>query len=280
MQFFRKIFKHKRNPAVPICIFVHHKVGTVLLSKVFGDICREFGWKFKALPGKQYQLPRDIDVALFSHSQIDPNEIETPYVGLHVIRDPRDIIVSGYQYHRRTTEKWCTNSDVTPESPINFPKVPFSQQHRTEDWKAKYLESLNGMSYQDNLLNMSRTDGLLFELQNYGSWTLEGINNWNYDNENILEIKIEDLISDYDKNFLHVFEHLQISKPEIAICMKIASHHNLKNMSDSEVEKVKHVSSRNPSRWKEYFEDIHKQAFLDKFGDTLIELGYEKNNHW
>lgn len=34
------------------------------------------------------------------------------------------------------------------------------------------------------------------------------------------------------------------------------------------------------SSWKEYFNEEHKEAFKEKLGDLLIELGYEKDYNW
>ncbi len=33
-------------------------------------------------------------------------------------------------------------------------------------------------------------------------------------------------------------------------------------------------------KWKQYFNEQHKLAFKAKFGDTLVELGYEADNNW
>jgi hypothetical protein len=32
--------------------------------------------------------------------------------------------------------------------------------------------------------------------------------------------------------------------------------------------------------WKDFFTDKHKQLFKEKFGKTLIKLGYETSNQW
>lgn len=34
------------------------------------------------------------------------------------------------------------------------------------------------------------------------------------------------------------------------------------------------------SSWKDYFTDEHKAAFKERFGDMLIDLGYETDHHW
>ena len=32
--------------------------------------------------------------------------------------------------------------------------------------------------------------------------------------------------------------------------------------------------------WKNYFEEIHKDFFKDRYGELLIKLGYEKDYNW
>lgn len=273
MRFFKK-----RNK---ICIFTYHKTGYWFLYKVFSQISEAMDWKFQRLLGMQKDLPNDSDVVLFAHSLIDLSHVSKPYLGIHVIRDPRDIIVSGYLYHRRTKEKWCINADFDLEPPIMFPQVPYSQQHRPEKWKRGYLLSLNGKSYQENLLSMSQHDGLLFEMNNYGTWTIESIRNWDYTNKNILELKFENIISSFDHSFCMMFDHLGFSKSETYKSMKIARKHDLKRKSFEEIQKMNHVSSEKiVKKWEDYFEEEHKKAFLDKFGNLLVDLGYETTANW
>jgi hypothetical protein len=252
----------------------------VLLSQVFREICDASNLRFLGLLGEQKQIPLNADVILFGHSIIDFDHITKPFVGIHIIRDPRDIIVSGYAYHRRTAENWCVNSDLNNEPPIRFPKVPISQQHRSEEWKMKYLESLGGMSYQDNLLSLSQRDGLLFEMNNYGAWTIESMSEWDYSRDNILEITFEGLMKSYDDTFRMIFERIGFSESDSAAGLRIAAKHDLGRKSTEEISKLSHVSSPKTTKWKEYFETQHKEEFLNKFGDILIRLGYETSDNW
>jgi len=275
-----RFFRRKRGRKVPICIFCYHKVGTMLTGKVFGELCEAKRWKFHTLLGKQTKLPRRAGVVLFAHSLIDPRQLGTPYTGIHMIRDPRDVIVSGYLYHRRTAEKWCVNSNHVFKAPIGFPQVPYSQQHRSEDWKIRYLKSLDGKSYQQNLLSRSQHDGLLFEMDHYGLWTIESMKQWQGDKGRILELRFEDLMDRYDETFRRIFAHLGFRGSELELCMEIASRHDLGRKSEREIEEIAHVHSKQTNRWKDYFEPGLKEAFIEKFGDVLIDLGYEKDHSW
>lgn len=87
-------------------------------------------------------------------------------------------------------------------------------------------------------------------------------------------------MNNYDDTFRLIFEYLGFSKSEINICLNIASEHDLGRKSGKEIEQLEHVSSKKTSKWADYFEAEHKEAFINKFWDVLIELGYEKNNNW
>ena len=266
----------RRKPATPIYLFCHHKVATVLLTKVFREVGLANGWTFHVLRGRQTQAPRNPGVTLFSHAG-DAETFAKPFVGVHVVRDPRDVIVSGYLYHRRTAEAWCVNQDFSTAPSIAFPQVPYSQEHRSEAWKRDYLRSLNGKSYQEHLLSLSPEEGLIFEMKHYGAWTIESMLEWNYAQAGVLELKFEALMGSYDATFCSVFEHLGLSGKQHAAGMCAAAKHDLSKKSAAEVAAIQHVSAREPSKWRHYFTEEHHAAFRELFGDALVKLGYETN---
>lgn len=273
---------YKRQIDVPIYLFGHHKAGSTLLTKIFGQICEFYGWRFGYVLEKTEGFSSNDDIILFAHSLIDKSLLEKPFVGIHLIRDPRDIIVSGYLYHLRTKEKWCVNKDFSLNSPIKSPQVPFLKQHCSEEWKRNYLKSLKNCSYQENLLNLSRSDGLIFEMNNFASWTIQQMIDWEYTNPLILEIKFEDLMTDFDNTVTNMIDFCNICKNDSDrnTIFQIAKRHDLSSKSDQQIASMKHITSRKTNRWQDYFEQIHKDLFIEKFGDILIQLGYEKNNSW
>lgn len=246
-----------------------------MLTKVFCDLCDEFGWTFKTVRGYCSTIPDDVDVVLFEHSLVDLSQAPKPYVGIHLIRDPRDVIVSGYLYHQRCKEKWCINTNFDLSEPINYPQVPLSQQHRSLDWKRQYLESLAGQAYQANLLARSPEEGLLFELHHYGAWTIESMLAWDYQNSGCLELKFESIMDDFDASFLAIFEHIELTPEQQQQALRIAVNHDLNRMSSEQVAHNVHISSRQTQKWCSYFQPIHAIAFQEQFGDALVRLGYE-----
>ena len=87
-----------------ILIGTHHKTGTVWFSSIFQYICHYHSLNFYA--GKQDGLPLQFDVFFQDHSVFDLDSIGVPFRGIHIIRDPRDVIISGSFHHQKSKEKW------------------------------------------------------------------------------------------------------------------------------------------------------------------------------
>ena len=149
-----------------ILIFSYHKTGTTLFDRVMRKLAERFGLSVTVQYGMAHHIDSHADIVLLPHS-LSGFALARPYRGVRVIRDPRDIWVSGYLYHCRTNEGWCVNTNFNPTPPITYPRVDFSLQHRPERWKRNWLARLNGKSYQQNLRERDRAAGLDFELAGY-----------------------------------------------------------------------------------------------------------------
>jgi hypothetical protein len=276
-------FKPRYNfppPEAPIYLFCYHKVGTILLAKVFRELCQQFGWRFKTVIGKAKEVPTDADIVLFMHSLVDLGAVKHGYLGAHFTRDPRDVIVSGYLYHKRCSEDWCVNESPDATEPILFPNVPWSQQHRPESWKAAYIESLNNISYQQNLLDRDQGEGIHFEMHNYAAWTIDSMLDWDYANPRVLEVQFEALMGEFDTTFAQMFEFFGFSDIQIKHGLRIAKKEDLGRKSDRQLRANKHISSRQTTKWQRYFETSHKEAFEKRFEGALAKLGYAEGDSW
>ena len=87
-----------------ICIGTHHKTGTIWMRKVFRAIANEQGIPFMQC----YRAKRLVDLAetgphiVVNWSSSLPQQLlDMPEARfLHIIRDPRDVLLSGMRYHR------------------------------------------------------------------------------------------------------------------------------------------------------------------------------------
>ncbi|MBW1788267.1 MAG: sulfotransferase domain-containing protein [Deltaproteobacteria bacterium] len=236
----------------------HHRAGTVLLNNIFHSIAKRFEIPYQKC--RQSELHAETELWMEEHSRVDFSVLNRPYIGSHIVRDPREIWVSGYFYHLKSTEKW-----------LHIPK-----------------EEFGGRTYQETINALGQEEGILFELNEATAYSLESMQNWNYNHPNILEIKYEDIMREFKKSFGKIFTFYGLADVDEAV--KVACGHNLKGLSnesrDNYLKKLSKYSANHvhslyePGRWRTYLNDEHKEVFKEKFGDLLIMLGYETDSSW
>jgi len=233
-----------------IIVGTHHKAGTVWLLKVFQKICRGFGLTLSH--GEIGKLRYDCDVLLPRHSNFDLNQLQKERRGIHMIRDPRDILVSGCFYHQRSTEQWLHVKQA----------------------------GLGGLSYQEKINSYpSLEDKILFDMENWGQQCIREILAWNYRDPTFFEVKYEDLISDEQLVLFHkIFAFLGFPGRAIPRALKISYENSL---FSGMVKNTGHIRSGQTRQWEKYFSPALCKRFLELFGDdALVRLGYERDNAW
>jgi hypothetical protein len=239
-----------------VLIGTHHKTGTVWMLRIFRAICQKLELEF--FYGKQEELPRNFDIFFQEHSRFDLDKLQMKYKGIHLIRDPRDIIVSGCFYHQKSQEQW-----------LHIKRKEFG-----------------GLTYQEKINSYySLDEQIMFEMENLA--LLEDIQemlsirkmlSWNYNNPAFIEIKYEDLISDENLLLFHkIFTFLGFPNKYIPEILRIAYDNSLFN---GNLQKSIHIRSGEARQWEKYFKHSHKLRFLELFDAALIELEYEKNDDW
>ncbi len=199
------------------------------------------------------ELPADFDIFLEHHSRFDLSQLNVEYRGLHLIRDPRDMIVSGCFYHQEAKEKWL---------------------------HAK-IEEYGGLTYQEKINSYATLDEqIMFEMEHS---KLFGVNipnmlAWSYTNPRFIEVKYEDLIVDENLMlFQRIFSFLGFPGRIIPQILRIAYD---KSLFSGKVRKSDHGRSGEAGQWKKYFKSTHRTRFLELFGDVLMRLRYEESDDW
>ena len=128
-----------------------------------------------------------------------------------LIRDPREIIISGYLYHKRCTEIWCIKQNGNYYDGWNrrhFLKEEIIKNGRYMGF-AKLFSS--NMSYQNKLRLLSQEEGIIYEMNTVAKLTITGMYNLiHYGKKNVITINLDDLTFDFD-NSLDWKKILQIS---------------------------------------------------------------------
>jgi hypothetical protein len=241
-------------------VTTHHKTGTAWMNSTFRDICAALNIRYLQL-GKEKKITEEdakAPVVFFSMNSDFRNTpwlIENPeHRVFHLIRDPRDIVISGAHYHRVAKEKWLHN-----------PRAAFG-----------------GKTYQQQINSLpNNRQRYIFEMNNGTKNTINNIEMWDYERENSFECKYEKLIDDVDMSlFSQIVTHLGFDDNELETCRACFWKNSLFGDKQDGKNKTIHIRSGSAEQWREVFDRPLARTFTKQFGDVLIRLGYEPNDQW
>lgn len=238
---------------------------------VFERLGREFEWRVVRAPGRVSSIP-DADVVILQHGMCTASLAEAAAV--QITRDPRDVVISGYDYHQQTNETWCTHVP-DPTGPLIFPQVDRSQEHRPASWRQAYVEGLGGRSYQDALRSLPRPQGIEFEIERYASWTTEQMHEFRRLHPEVPVVRFEAIMSDFDGAFERLFRLVGIPEAWLDRALEIARNDDIARQPAERVEASAHTTHRGQSRWERELDDNHRRMIQERLGEAIAELGYE-----
>jgi len=232
-----------------VLVGTHHKTGTVWMQKLFSQFCNHLGERF--YEGEQAALPADAGVFLQWHSRFQPADLGRAYRGLHLIRDPRDVLISGAHYHRSSKEAW-----------LHVRKLKF-----------------RGLTYQE-AIGRRRTlaEAIVFEMKHVGGHTIREMLAWNRADPCFREVTYESLASvdglDQLMGLLRFLGYPDPALPQLRLIAQDASIFHAGATTSG------HARDGRPRQWPEVFDHHLKDRFIAYFGDALIQLGYENSHDW
>lgn len=238
----------------------HHRAGTAWFTLILRDIAKEYGLRF-AQRERFSPVALEADITVDSHSSINLRELSN-YVGSHVVRDPRDMVVSAYFYHLMCREEW-----------VYEPREEFS-----------------GRNYQEELNRLPQEEGLLLEMERMNASDFEEMRCWDYHNPNIVELKFENTVSAERETFEKLFKSYGFTPEAVKTCGEIVLRHN-KGAALRRIERIQALAAvRSPTPthfrphetkdWRSVFTKAHTARAKDLVGDLLIQTGYENSVNW
>ena len=289
--------------------FGHHKCASTWIDTIIKEVVKEHGYTYRGFVDHEtpqerssltdyrstvsrhklaaYVEQEDIDVISCLAADWSQAEALQPLRGVHVIRDPRDIIVSGYFSHKNS-------------HPVDH--LPHMAAHR------------------ERLQRVSKEEGLLLEME-YAAAEMEDLAMWYYDHPDILELKMEDLTARPYKGFLEIFSFLGLLHEDDGYAIpdrlrlfgrilrnKLSQRHQslralriptpvqgslllgrvydhrfekkAKGRSQGEADTSSHYRKGQPGDWRNHFTEKHVAAFKEHFGDLVTQLEYESDTSW
>jgi hypothetical protein len=241
-----------------IVVATHHKTGTVWMDGVFKAIAGDLGARYINYQSEREQL-NDLDHGPFVLFNYDSDFREFAYLLdredvkiLHLVRDPRDVIISAMHYHKASREGWL-------HEPI---------------------PGYDNLSYQRALQKLpTRFEQYLFEMDNSSASTLRDMANWRYGRANCFEARYEDLRQDTQLvTWQRIMAFLGLDAGEQAI----GSRRFWQNSLFGGLSRLgnRHVRSGAVAQWRREFTPELAAAFLKRFPGVLQFLGYETSDAW
>ena len=276
--------------------FGHHRCGSTWIHAILEGICANAGWRLTYLPDEEGLGPfygdlglaidrRRVEFLSFVNANIELVGRLKSFRGFHVVRDPRDMLVSAYysHLHSHSTAYW-----------------PELVDHRKE------------------LQRLSKKEGLLSEME-FSRKFYGHMMAWDYNQDNVLELRLEDISADPYGHFLRIFDFLGIlgeepfsKKRQLTLWLRssinllwrfrviplrartrtmpaerllgIVHHHRFARMAHGRErgqEDVKsHYRKGVSGDWVNHFNEDHVARFKESYGDLLLKLGYEATPDW
>ena len=204
------------------------------------------------------------------------------YRGFHVIRDPRDVLVSAYFSH-------LYSHPIRPDG----------------GWIAEFRRQLEAAADIEH--------GLQLEMD-FNATIFASMQNWDYANPRILETRYERLMIDPVAEFARIFNFLGFDTPRLGMVTLAAmaldswrlqrlkqprpvrstlpelalrrivrrnAFERLTKGRQPGQENMRHHYRKGVSGdWRTYFTPGLKTRFKDRYGNLLLRLGYEKDGEW
>jgi hypothetical protein len=232
------------DKSVQICIGTHHKVLTVLFARIFRVFAATTFRTYSLGRGSELDLKKDI--LIDHHSEFEFSKLQKLICGLHVRRDPRDLLVSAAFYHMKSSEKWLSIVD----------------------------EKYGNISYQEYTNSLPNMESrLLFELDNSAGKNIRDIVEWK-GHMDICELKYEDLVA---SNGIEVFKsHIQkwpIQSYEKELIVKLFSFFSLSGPGAKMA--GKHIRNAKSGQWQVHITKAVDVKFNSLFPKALEKLGYK-----
>jgi hypothetical protein len=279
-----------------LCFWGHHRSASSWTNDGLRMIATACGWRHNVLHNAAMfghdlrgfcQTARP-DLITFSNAQWAYTAELPPFRGLHVIRDPRDILVSSYFAHRNS--------------------------HPTTGWPAL-------VSHRAALQALPQTDGLLLELECRREQFAE-MATWHYDTDYVYELKMEEFTARPAHYYADLFrfwqrlapstnpkrEALQVTlnrtvarierrlgwRPRLPrwrsevtwpwFLQEVVEANQFQQKSGGrmagEVDLDHHYRQGVHGGWRAYFFPELTARFKAEYADLLVRLGYETNAEW
>jgi hypothetical protein len=271
------------------CYFGHHKCGSTWIEAICGDVCFEAGrrmdivFRTEDLAGESLGgFVGRTRTELLAFANADYRQVLTlpQFKGFHVVRDPRDVVVSAYFSHLHS--------------------------HPTQHWPEL-------VAYRERLRACSRGEGLSMEID-FRAEQFQEMMSWPDEVPNVLQLRFEELIAAPFSSFITIFQHLELLDDRhfdvraraVNLLRRVVARvagrapgqhpvpterllgivweHDFAKKSGGrqagQEDVHSHFRKGQAGDWVNYFQPEHRRRFHERHGPLLRKYGYESDARW
>jgi hypothetical protein len=260
------------DTGVLIAYFGHHKCATQWMKGLVRGIATVVGrtvHRYSHARGFAYELSAipDPGSTIICYTNADFHHVAgvENLRGWHMVRDPRDIVVSSY---------------------FSYLHSHPAQVHGGAD-AASRPRSLRGLEqYREMLQGVSQSEGLMLELQRRGT-QFRVMSEWNYDHPCLLELRMEDVTGDPISalreitSFVGLYGTRGLDDEWLAAIVAANDFPAYTGgRAPGDEDPTSHYRKGVPGDWKLHFKSEHIDYFKQHYNDLLVQLGYEVSADW
>jgi hypothetical protein len=206
-----------------------------------------------------YASLRATGCTVVCHGNADMRVVETlaeagPFRAFHLIRDPRDLLVSGYFWHRSSASR---------------------PTHDRSPWNQARRERLRAAP--------DVAAGLLLDMD-LSCCYFEALAEWDFARSDVLECRYEDMILDPLAFFARALRFVGLEGVEQAVLAQQVEQHGFRQAAGGRApgeERLDHKYRMGiAGDWRRHFTPAVTEGFKRRYGDLLIRLGYERDAAW
>ena len=241
-----------------LAYFGHHKCGTQWMNSIISDVCDRVGRELVVRSGPRtfdWDLPASIahpDATFLCYVNAEKRFIGglDPLLGFHMVRDPRDVVVSAYYSHL-----------------YSHPEYRGLARYRAE------LETL------------PKEEGLRREVDNR-KHQFRAMLKWEYERDDVLELHMEDVTADPQRAIPEILAFLGLGPEQgldhetVATIVEENDFSRKAGRPRGTEDVTSHYRKGVPGDWMEHFTGDLVEYFKSRHNDLLLKLGYETSPAW
>jgi hypothetical protein len=239
--------------------FGHHKCGTVWIVSIVKEIAEIAGLRVahhhndSGFGGDIVAYGEKFPFDFWCYTNADYCFVRGLAVrGFHVVRDPRDLVVSAYFSHLNS--------------------------HPEEGWPQLH-------HFREFIRSLSKEEGLLREME-FIAPVLYNMLVWDRPAPGVCDVRFEELIADPSGLFCEIYARMglvphRISETVVRDAVERNSFRRFSGGREPGTEDARHHFRKGiPGDWRNHFTGGHVRYFKMLFNPLLLKLGYERDENW